>query len=318
MKTFFNIVIAAITLLIIAEPIQAQTYKKVQFGDFENWVVRDIEESAIIGGKTKRIYAVGPRDTIKENIALNIKSIWGTSNTYAKVAGISKTSNTVYPEKRGNGYCAKLTTEYAECKVLGIINVKILVSGCMYWGKAHEPVDGASNPYSHQKWGIKFTEKPKALILDYKSAMPNKGTITTCNITSSSSKPGNDEQEIMLILQNRWEDEKGNVYAKRVGTAIYHITSPTNGWVNGFRIPVIYGDARKSPNYKPYMNLGPKIDNYYTINSKGKNVPIREIEWGDEDTPVTHAIMVITASVQQAYSGTIGNTLWVDNIKLEY
>ncbi|MBO7652647.1 MAG: PCMD domain-containing protein [Bacteroidales bacterium] len=318
-KTRF--IASLILILIILSsilPLSAQTYKKVQYGDFENWVVRDIEESLIIGGETKRIYAIGPRDTIRENKALNIKSIWATSNTYAKVAGISKTSNTVYPERRGNGYCAKLTTEYAECKVIGLINIKVLVSGTIYWGKAHEPVSGTDNPYSKMRWGVPFTNKPKALVLDYKSSMPNIGTITTCKTLSSSVKAGNDEHEIVFILQNRWEDEKGNVYAKRVGTAIYHISSPTSDWVNGFRIPVIYGDARKSPNYKPYMNLGPKKDNFYTINSKGKNVEIKEVGWGDEDTPVTHAIMLISVSSQEAFSGTIGNTLWVDNIKLEY
>ena len=31
----------------------AQTYKNVQYGNFENWVVRDIEESLVIGGNTK-------------------------------------------------------------------------------------------------------------------------------------------------------------------------------------------------------------------------------------------------------------------------
>ena len=193
-----------------------------------------------------------------------------------------------------------------------------MVSGSIYWGKAHEPIDGTSNPYSKMRWGVPFTNKPKAVVLDYKSAMPNKGTITTCKTLSSSSRAGNDEQQILFILQNRWEDEKGNVYAKRVGTAIYHVTSPTKDWVNGFRIPVIYGDATKSPNYKPYMNLGPLKDNFYTINSKGKNVEIQEVGWGDESTPVTHAIMLISASCQEAFSGTIGNTLWVDNIKLEY
>lgn len=313
-----SLIMALILILSIILPLSAQTYKKVQYGDFESWTVRDIEESLVIGGNTRRIYAIGPRDTIRENKALNIKSIWASSNTYAKVAGISKTSNTVYPERRGNGYCAKLTTEYAECKVIGIINIKVLVSGTIYWGKAHEPVNGTDNPYSKMRWGVQFTNKPKALVLDYKSAMPNKGTITTCKTLSSSSRPGNDEHEILFILQNRWEDEKGNVYAKRVGTAIYRISKPTSDWVNGFRIPVIYGDATKSPNYKPYMNLGPKKDNFYTINSKGKNVEIQEVGWGDENTPVTHAIMLISVSSQEAFSGTIGNTLWVDNIKLEY
>ena len=126
-----NISKYAMLLLVMATAISAnsQTYKNVQYGNFESWTVRDIEESLVIGGNTRRIYAIGPRDTIRENKALNIKSIWASSNTYAKVAGISKTSNTVYPEKRGNGYCAKLTTEYAECKVIGIINIKVLVSG---------------------------------------------------------------------------------------------------------------------------------------------------------------------------------------------
>jgi len=304
-----------IATLCLNQNAESQTYKKIQFGDFESWVTRYIDESSIIGGKTRRIYAIGPTENIYGNKALDIESIWATSNTYAKVAGISKTSNTVYPEKRGNGYCAKLTTEYAECKVLGMINIKVLVSGTIYWGKAHEPIDGADNPYSKMKWGVPFTKKPKALILDYKSAMPNKGTITVCKTTSSSTRSGNDEQEIMLILQNRWEDSNGNVYAKRVGTAIYHIKNPTTDWVNGLRIPVIYGDATKSPIYQPYMALRSK---YYTINSKGKNVPITETGWGDENTPVTHAILLISASCQEAFTGTIGNTIWVDNLMLEY
>lgn len=317
MRTYRKLYLAIIATF-ISTLAGGQVYKKVQFGDFENWYARDIEESFIIGGDTKRVYAIGPSDTVAGNKALNIRSIWASSNTYAKVAGVTKTSNTVYPERRGKGYCARLATEYAEVKVIGIINIKILVSGCIYWGKAHEPIEGVSDPYTRMAWGVPYTQKPKAVVLDYKSAMPNKGTITTCKPMSSSTRKGNDEQEIMLILQHRWEDKDGNIYAKRVGTAIYHITDATNGWINNFRIPVIYGDATKSPNYKPYMNLGPKKDKYYTINSKGKNVPINEIAWGDENTTVTHAIMVITASVQEAFIGTVGNTLWVDNIKLEF
>ena len=73
-STFFLIIATCITA-------HSQTYKNVQYGNFESWVVRDIEESLVIGGETKRIYAIGPRDTIRENKALNIKSIWATSNT---------------------------------------------------------------------------------------------------------------------------------------------------------------------------------------------------------------------------------------------
>ena len=56
----------------------------------------------------------------------------------------------------------------------------------------------------------------------------------------------------------------------------------------------------------------------YTVNSKGKRVPILEEEWGDPDTPVTHAILNITAGSHGAFVGEPGNTLWVDNVRLEY
>ena len=296
----------------------SQSIKSVPYGDFEHWIIRDLKESTLIGGQTKRIYEIGPSDTIIGNKVWKSNSIWGNSNAYAKIAGVVKTSMTVSPDYGENGMCAKLETRYAECKVLGLVNVKILVSGCIFWGKQHEPITSASNPYSKIDWGIPFNTKPKAIVLDYKSVMPNKGIITKCYITSSSSYKGNDEQEIMFILQHRWEDNKGNVYAKRVGTAVYHIKNGTNGWVNDFKIPIIYGDARQSSSYQPYMGLGPKKDNYYTINSTGDNVPINEVGWGNASMTVTHAILVITASIQEAYSGTIGNTLWIDNIKLEY
>ncbi len=53
----------ATLLMVMAIAISAnsQTYKNVQYGNFENWVVRDIEESLIIGGDTKRIYRQGCR-----------------------------------------------------------------------------------------------------------------------------------------------------------------------------------------------------------------------------------------------------------------
>ena len=45
---------------------------------------------------------------------------------------------------------------------------------------------------------------------------------------------------------------------------------------------------------------------------------IEEEGWADADETPTHAMMIITASMHEAYVGTLGNTLWVDNIALEY
>ena len=40
----------------------------VPFGDMEQWVVRYIKESRIIGGKTRVLYAIAPKDTIRKNV----------------------------------------------------------------------------------------------------------------------------------------------------------------------------------------------------------------------------------------------------------
>ena len=40
------------------------------YGDMDQWVVREISESAIIGGETKLLYEIAPHDTIKGNKAV--------------------------------------------------------------------------------------------------------------------------------------------------------------------------------------------------------------------------------------------------------
>ena len=37
----------------------------IRYGDLDQWVVRKITESAIIGKETKTLYCVGPTDTIR-------------------------------------------------------------------------------------------------------------------------------------------------------------------------------------------------------------------------------------------------------------
>ena len=297
----------------------AQRYEKVPFGDFEQWVVRYIDESQIIGGNRKTLYVVGPTDTIVGNEAYDYKkTIWATSNAFAKVMGITKTSTNVTPDRGPTGRCAKLATQYAYCKVAGMVNIKVLAGGSIYWGKMLEPITGVSDPYAFMDWGIPFTKRPKAMVLNYRSVIPNTGKLVKGTTFRTIEFDGYDPAEIMFVLQYRWEDEKGNIHAKRVGTAVYHVDQTSHGWVNNFRIPVIYGDARKSADYKPYMDLITGEKTMYALNSKGKKKPVVEEGWADADCPVTHAIMAVTSGSQGAFIGALGNILWVDEIRLEY
>ena len=94
----------------------------IKFGDFDQWIVRNIKESGIIGGDTKQLYEIGPDAVWNENKAYTNQggSPWATSNVMAKVCGITKTNTSVYREKRGDGYCARLETHVEKVKVMGI------------------------------------------------------------------------------------------------------------------------------------------------------------------------------------------------------
>lgn len=311
--------IQIILLLLISQLAFGQHYEKVPFGDFEQWTVRYVTESKFIGGQEKVLYVIGPTDTIHSNEIYDYKNtIWSTSNAFAKVMGVVKTSNNVTPDKGPSGTCAKLATEFAYCKVAGLVNIKVLAAGSIYWGKMLEPVTGVSDPFAFIDWGIPFTKRPNALVLDYKATIPNTGKLVKGTTTRTIEYDGYDPAEILFVLQYRWEDEKGNVHAKRVGTAICHIDQSSNGWIKDFRVPVIYGDARESADFQPYMDLLRGDMTMYTINSKGKKKPILEETWADPDCPVTHAIMWLTSGSSGAFIGAIGNVLWLDEIRLEY
>lgn len=311
--------IQIILLLLISQLAFGQHYEEVPFGDFEQWTVRYVTESKIIGGQEKVLYVIGPTDTIHSNEIYDYKNtIWSTSNAFAKVMGVVKTSNNVTPDKGPSGTCAKLATEFAYCKVAGVVNIKVLAAGSIYWGKMLEPVTGVSDPFAFIDWGIPFTKRPNALVLDYKATIPNTGKLVKGTTTRTIEFDGYDPAEILFVLQYRWEDEKGNVHAKRVGTAICHIDQSSNGWKKDFRVPVIYGDARESADFQPYMDLLRGDMTMYTINSKGKKKPILEETWADPDCPVTHAIMWLTSGSSGAFIGAIGNVLWLDEIRLEY
>ena len=66
------------------------------------------------------------------------------------------------------------------------------------------------------------------------------------------------------------------------------------------------------------MGLIPKDKSYYARNSKGKMVPVVEDGWDNADAIPTHLLVMASTSTGEAYIGTIGLTLWLDNIGLVY
>ena len=297
-----------LALLASVLPLSAQRVELLPFGDFEQWTERHIKESAIVGGEVKTIYTLGPLE----------KTPWASSNAYAKVSGVIKTSLSVEPDNGPSGRCAKLSTVFASCKVAGLVDIQVLATGSLYWGKMFEPISGVKNPYANMDWGIPFTGRPTALLVDFKAYLPATGKLVKGTTFRKTEFPGDDPCQVLLLLQRRWEDADGNVHAERVGTAILRIGSSTSGWVKNKRIPVLYGDARKQPGYRSYMDLVKGERTLYTINSRGKRVPILEEGWAPADTPCTHAVLHIASGSQGGYTGALGNILWVDNLRIEY
>lgn len=296
----------------------AEKIEKLPYGDFDSWVVRYIKESKIIGGQTKVLYVPGKTDTITENIPYKYGkagSPWCTSNAYAVVAGIHKGSVSTTPEKRGNGYCCRLDSKMESVVALGI-DLKVAVAGTCYLGKANEPVGMAQtrDPYSVLDMGIPFTKKPDYLMLDYKAIVEQSTEVTYAKATANPKiRQGRDCAEVYVFLQRRWEDADGKIHAVRVGTAYERITKTVSSWQNGYRIPFRYGDLSKEPDYQPYMGLTTR---FKANNSKGKPTTILEEGWGDGEP--THMILMMTSSCYEAFVAHIGNTLWVDNVRLVY
>lgn len=296
----------------------AQQLEPIQFGDFESWTTRELKESPIIGGNQKLLYVVGPEDYIVGNLPYDYEANtpWTMSNAYAKVAGIHKGSNTVQPEARDSGRCARLDTKLETVSVLGIIDISVLVSGSMFLGQTFEPITGTGDPYKNLNFGIPFERKPTALVLDYKCIISKNDYVMKYPGVGSSRIEGvQDKAEFFVYLQKRWEDEDGNIHALRIGTAREQLDHDVPEWQNGHRVEIHYGDITQTDYYQDFMHLnGP----YRAINSYGEIVPIIEEGWGSPDDTPTHVIMMITAGNQGAFIGTVGNTLWVDNVCWEY
>ncbi len=316
-KRRFGIIITLI--LVLGVNIYAQRLERVRFGDFNNWVTRYIHESMVIGGNTKTVYAIGPTKTIDGNKAyVNTGgSPWGTSNVYAKVSGVVKASNAVEPYVRsGSDKCAKLCTKIEQVKVLGLINMDVMVAGSIYLGQMMEPVTSTKNPYGKMDMGVPYNKRPKNLVFDYRVDMPNVNTRTKATgFGSKKTLPGHDEAVVFVLLQRRWEDAKGNLHAMRVGTAGEKFGRATN-WVNGHRLPIVYGDCSDKANLK-WVGLRDKTNAYHARNSKGKLKPVIEEGWDDTDAIPTHVVVMISAGCGEPFVGTEGLNFYVDNIAFE-
>lgn len=289
------------------------------YGDMDNWIVREIHESGIIGGNTKWLYELGPSDTIVGNTAFRNMggSPWATSNVMAKVAGVVKTNTSVFPEKRGDGMCARMETRYESVKVFGLVDIEVIAAGSVFLGTMHEPIKGTKNPQAMLQSGVPFSKKPKALRFDYKvKAAPEKNRVRSTGFSRKSTVAGQDSLAVILLLQKRWEDAEGNVYSKRVGTMVQRYTESTPDWVNDATYPILYGNITSKPEYKPYMRI--QVEERYTLNSKGKSVPIQEVGWAEPGEAPTHMVLQFTSSHGGAYIGSPGNTFWIDNVELIY
>ncbi|MFR9165649.1 MAG: PCMD domain-containing protein [Dysgonomonas sp.] len=297
---------------------QTETVAPIAYGDMNSWMVREINESAVIGGDTKYLYSIVKGDTLRDNTPYKHgKSPWATSSVLAKVKGVTKGSVTVFPERRGDGFCARLETRIEECKVLGLINIKVLASGTIFLGEMVEPITSTSNPQSKLVTGVPFTKRPKALQYDYK-VITGGTCIKATGFGKQQKLDRKDMAEVQILLQHRWEDEKGNVYAKRVATGWERFDKPVTEWQNAHRLSLNYGDISSQSYYRSYMGLKTGEQAYYTRNSKGKMVPIQETGWADADESVTHMILQFSSSNGGAYTGNTNSRLWIDNVKLVY
>lgn len=311
----------AASLIASATTLHAQQ-TQFPYSDFNQWITREIKESSLLGGHHKTVYEIGPEQTITGNKAYVPLggSPWATSNVYASPMGIAKTSNAVYPDTHaGNGKCAKMTTEIEECKVIGMVNIDVLVAGSIFLGRMIEPIKSTSNPYSKMEMGVPYTGHPKAVSFDYKLEVPKDAKRIYCSgFGKKKELPGAEQAEVMVFLQRRWEDADGNIYAKRVGTGRERFSRSTSAWQPAHTTKIYYGDITGSPEYRSYMALIPENHSYYARNSKGKMVPVKEVGWDSADAAPTHIIMMFSAASGNAYEGTIGLTFWVDNVKMVY
>ena len=306
--------LSALAFLSFGLNAQELRLEPLPYGDFENWLVREIKESAILGGNVKKVYAVAGNDTIIGNVPYeNTDSPWGSSNVYARVAGVTKVNNNVYPDARGEGRCALLRTEKMSFRVMGMLKMNVLTAGALYLGRMKEPVESLKSTYAMVDMGVPFKKRPSCLVFDYAAKIGNSGRLQYCPGRKEEFYEGYDKAQVFILLQRRWEED-GHVYAERVATGELLIGESTD-WKKGCKLGLEYGQ----PSDTVRLSSSCRLSNiYYTLNSKGEQVPIEEVAWASPDAEPTHLVVFISSGCLGAYRGEEGNELRIDNIYLGY
>lgn len=312
--------VISILAILITSPGWALRLEPIKYGDMQSWRTRDIKESAIIGGETKRLYEIAPAGHTTGNTPYkNVGgSPWATSNVYAKVSGVVKTSCAVTPATVNGQKMAKVEAKMEHVKALGIINLDVMVAGTIFLGEIIEPITSTKGPFGKMSMGMPYTKRPQALVFDYKVDMPNVNTrVKSTGFSGKKTLQGRDQAEVYVLLQKRWEDEKGNLHALRVGTGRerYNKSIP---YTKAHQLPIHYGDITKKPFYKSYMGLLNGDKAYYAKNSKGKLVPVQEEGWAPDDAVPTHVLVMASSSCGEPYVGTEGVALYVDNFSFGF
>lgn len=291
---------------------------QLHYSSLDFWFARKVKESIMLSGKTIDLYGVGkvdPGSDFYDTKLKDQKSPWGTSNIYSKMV-LDLGNTRVYPEKRDNGYCCRLETAIRKDNIVGL-KVEVLIAGTLFVGELIEPVQGLKDPLKNVSQGIPFTKKPKAVKFDYKYRV---GSQRVKAIYSVDPAEGTDKAEFCIILQKRWEDKNGNVFATRIGGARQFFTGTVSKWINGATFPVSYGDVTRLPEYDAKtMGLIPSVSEMYVKNSQNKMVPLVETGWGKPDDIPTHLILYFTSSYQGVlFQGSPESVFWVDNIEFVY
>ncbi|MEG1793433.1 MAG: PCMD domain-containing protein [Rikenellaceae bacterium] len=313
-----------VILLLIPSFVDAQakynSLEPIPYGDMEHWLKRSAKESGIIGGKVKELYEIGLQVPMKQGEYYKNYhgSPWASSSVIADV-GVIKTSVTVFPEKRGNGYAARLESKYETVTVLGFINIKVIATGTIFLGTMNEPITSTKGADAYLLRGIPINKKPKGVVFDYKMRGVQERFIATG--FNKKKLLGLDSAEVICIIQRRWEDKDGNIYAKRVGTLCHRMRDLSPIWKNAFFLPITYGEAAQR-RIRPNDVVAPlqKEDNsrIYARNSRGEVKRIIEVGYAKEYEHPTHIMLSFSAGYGGAFVGSPGGALWVDNIKLAY
>lgn len=320
-RMIFSLSLMALSFYCADVYAQEETVRMINdYGTFDRWSMREVKESGIIGGNTEYLYEFfGNQDTTvtnKQPYEAPEGYIWRTNNVLAIVAGVVKTNNTVFPEARDGGYCARIETHIEEVKALGIVNMDVVCQGAFLVGALPEPIKDTKSPMAKVLYGVPFNGCPKALSLDYKADVGNE-VIRGTGFSKLKPMGYPDYPEITVVLQKRWEDEDGRVHALRVGTGIERIMEDIPQWVNGHEVTVHYGDITSEPFYEDYMGLKTDPETaYHTLNSKGRNVVVEEDGWAEPGTEPNYLMLHFISSCGKPFHGGVGNTLWVDNVRL--